>query len=358
MTLPVSRRQALRAEADGLSTFDFIDFMEFFIITLALFGGFFRGTLNKVSNLELSAPNNIEASLLSGVRKQENNSPVGDRTKKIEDSKIDASNDLKSKIENLKLFSTPPIKITEAQDPEISARAAILMDMKTDKIMFAKNSNEKLPIASISKIFTALAVYDKIPTDKIITITQDAVDTEGLAGDLKPGEEFRAGDLIDLMLICSSNDAAAQFSKEAAGGKKDFAALMNKKANELGLKNTSFVEPSGLSEQNISTAFEIAQTADATFGRVPIWNILKQKEADIYSLDGNKHHLKNTNDIISEKYIIAGKTGYTSKAGGTLAVIADSGHNNRKIISVVLGSEDRFGDTKKLIKWGRKNFKW
>lgn len=321
--------------------------MEFFIITLALFGGFFKGALNKVSGLDLNySSNNLEASLLSRTKK----------LKEIEEIEIQDAASYRLQVTNN--FKVSPIKISEVPEPEVNAKSAILLDMETDKIMFAKNSNEKLPIASISKIFTALAVADKLSPDEIVGISQKAVDTESLAGDLKAGEEFRARDLIDLMLISSSNDAAAQLSMKVLESEKDFALLMDNKAKELGLKNTSFSEPTGLSDQNISTAFEIAQVADATFGKSSIWNILGQKEADIYSLDGNKHHLKNTNEIISDDYIIAGKTGYTNKAKGTLVVIANSGQNDRKIVSVVLGSEDRFGDTRVLLEWSRENFKW
>lgn len=323
--------------------------MKFFLIAAAaLIGGFGLGAFNKMPVLSRKIYS-AETSLLSLDSSESRNSS------KMRVPQKDKILDSHFRSDDLEIF---PIKISDIVEPEIKAESAILMDMETNKIIFAKNSIRILPIASISKIFTALVACDSIKSDAIIKISRQAVSTEALAGDLKEGEEFKAGDLIDLMLISSSNDAAAQIAEHISGSKEEFAELMNKKAETMGLFRTSFSDPTGLSDKNVSTAFDIAKAVKETFPKSSIWNILKEKQTDIYSLSGAKHNLKNTNEMISKNYIIAGKTGFTSKAKGTFAAIADAGNNGKEIISVVLGSDDRFGDTKKLVDWARKNFKW
>lgn len=252
-----------------------------------------------------------------------------------------------------------PVKIREIAEPDIAAKSAIVLDMDTNKILAQKNAHIKLPIASISKIITALAAFQESDPEKIIEISKEAVNAEGSAGNLEAGEKFKMKNLIDLMLISSSNDAAAQIALEISGNIAEFGKIMNEKARYLGLKKSSFEEPSGLSEKNVSTAFEIASLADETFFSAPeIWEVLKNKEIDVFSEEGKKRHLKNTNDIISSSYVISGKTGFSSAAKGSLVIIADSGQNNKNIIVAVLGSDDRFGDAKKLAEWARNSFKW
>lgn len=323
--------------------------MEFFLIILTILGGFFKAAPQKLSslNLAIKPENNINASLLSQDASFES------REEDLSDLSPAANYYLPTAN-----FVSPPIKIVEALEPEIAAESAIVLDMETDKIIFAKDANRQMPIASISKIIAALAAEEKLNSDRIIKISGEAIKTEGLAGDFFEGEEFRVSDLIDLMLVSSSNDAAVQLALEVSGDSGKFAELMNEKVANLGLKKTNFIEPAGLSEKNVSTAFEIAQLADATFDKSKIWKTLQNKEICLYSLSGKEHCEKNTNEIIGKDFVISGKTGYTNKAKGTLVVIADSGQNNRKIILVVLGSEDRFGDTLKLIEWVRNNFKW
>lgn len=327
--------------------------MEFIALALIVLGAVWGGRTSKKADLpklEISAGLNPGGSEKFSGQKLEKLNTKGEKQKSL------------SELARLPIFwgsdggNLAPVRIPNKADLEILASSAIAMDMETGDILFQKNQNEKLPIASISKIFTALAAYDKGDLKKTVVISKKAVETESSAGDLEVGEKIKLKDLISLMLVSSSNDAAVQVSLEISNSTKEFGALMTEKAKELGLKKSVFAEPSGLSDSNLSTVLEIAQTARMTFGKTPVWDILKNKEIGITSLEGKVHHLKNTNEIISENYILSGKTGYTAKAKGTLAIIADSGQNNRKIIAVILGSDDRFGEMKKLVEWTRNSY--
>ncbi|MFH1175653.1 MAG: serine hydrolase [bacterium] len=249
-----------------------------------------------------------------------------------------------------------PEKIGGQEAPEVSAQSVIILDMQSEAILFEKNCYQKFPIASLSKIFTALVAREHL-SEEPIEISKKAVETEGNAGGLKTGEKFNMKELSDLMLISSSNDAAAQIAFSVSGDFNNFSKLMDEKAENYGLKNTHFADPSGLNKENVSTAFEFALFAKKTFEETPVWDVLKKPFAEIKSADGVIHRLENTNELISLEYVLAGKTGYTSDAKGALAIIANSGQNNRNIVAVILGSSDRFKDMEKLLEWARGNFK-
>jgi len=319
--------------------------MEYLIITLILFSGIFV--------VRSAGPSNKTVSLVE-IKKQNQDASKQEDLIRHNETKDSTFEEIIN--ESIK---KPPVKIGGEDAPDIFSRAAIILDMETGAEIFQKNSNVQLPIASITKIITALVAYEKADFTKEITISREAVETEGSAGDLIIGENFKMADLLRLMLLTSSNDAAIQVGMEIAENLNDFTILMNEKAKDYELKQSVFVEPSGVDEGNLSSAREIAQLSLKTFlNNSPIWGILKNETLEIASLDGNKHFLENTNELISDKFVFSGKTGYTSKARGTLAIIADSGQNDRKIVAVILGSEDRFGDMDKLLKWVRRNFQF
>lgn len=323
--------------------------MEFIALTLMVFGSVLGGWKGKKASF---LPNpQISANLNFSGRNQSINTKKENKKSLSEIARLPVV----WGADEAKLF---PIKIQGKADPEILASSAVVLDMESGNILFQKGAHNKLPIASISKIVTALVAYEKGDLEKIVAVSKQAVETESNAGDLEIGEKIKFKDLISLMLISSSNDAAVQVALEISGSIEEFGKLMNAKVKDLGLKESNFSEPSGLSDGNLSSAFEIAQITRETFGKTPIWDILGHKELDIASDNGKIHHLKNTNEIISESYVLSGKTGYTAKAKGTLAIIADSGQNNRKIISVILGSDDRFGEMKRLIEWARNSYRW
>jgi len=324
--------------------------MELILIALVLFGGVFGIASKKSFSGEKI---NQEATVSSGIRMEHTNSDNDQSFAKARSLIVLP----KPKNTEEKLNFVPlPAKKSDKDLPEITAQSVIIMDMETDYVIFEKNSRKQLPIASISKIVTALIAEEKLSSDHEIIISQQAINTEGGTGKLNIGEKFTAKGLIDLMLISSSNDAAVQIALEISGEIENFSELMNKKVKNFGLLDSSFTEPSGLNAKNISTAFDIAQIADATFEKSDIWDILGQDGMDAESVDGETRYLKNTNQIIDDPRIISGKTGFTNEAGGTLVVVAELGEENRKMVFVILGSEDKFGEMTMLLDWVEENF--
>lgn len=280
-----------------------------------------------------------------------------------------------------------PIRKSEISDIDIDAKAAIVLDVATDKILYNKNIGEKFPIASLTKLMTALIVLDEINLDDMVTISEEAIKTEGEKVNLIPKEKITAENLLYALLVASSNDAAmalaeyisnnfiinsfnpSDFFKEAKNKNNPqktesifrFVKLMNQKAQLIGLKNTHFSNPSGLDkEENYSTAYDLAHLTKYALERPLVWEILRIQETDISSFDGKIiHHLENTNQLLGKLPNIAGgKTGYTDKAGKCLILVVGDTADNHQIISVVLNAQDRFTETEKLVKWTFEAYSW
>ncbi|MCD6232836.1 D-alanyl-D-alanine carboxypeptidase [bacterium] len=220
------------------------------------------------------------------------------------------------------------------------------------ELLFSKGANRKLPIASLTKLMTAFTAEDIYPSSTRIKISKGAVATEGNAGGLRPGEVFKMKDLIKIMLIESSNDAAQALT--APVGTKAFTHLMNLEAKNLGLQNTHFVNPTGLGTENgdnVSTVEDLEKLVEyLIFHKPDILRASAIKETRVRSESGLWHHLGNTN-ILLEKYpnIIGSKTGYTNKAKGCLITVLKDTIHKSFIINIVLGSKNRFKAMEDLI---------
>lgn len=251
-----------------------------------------------------------------------------------------------------------PIRNWSVEEPDIQTKTAAIFDPSGEKFLYQKNIKEKLPIASLTKIMTAIIAFENSKLDNIITISKKAVMTEGENGRLVIDEKLSVRDLLYIMLIESSNDAAVAL----AGSIDGFVNLMNEKVKELGLKNTHFVDPTGISKWNYSTVADLVQLAKYSFFKQPlIWQILGIKEMEIYSQDEKiGHHLTNTNELLGEiPQIIGGKTGFTEEAGGCmLTMIRLPDKPGEYLIIIILGAENRELETKKLIEWALKAYIW
>jgi serine-type D-Ala-D-Ala carboxypeptidase (penicillin-binding protein 5/6) len=173
------------------------------------------------------------------------------------------------------------------------------------------------------------------------------------------GEELKVKDLLYIMLVESSNDAAQALAENS--NKIDyntFIALMNEKAQKLGLNNTRFVEPIGLDPQNRSTVFEIARITEYALKNPMLASILETPAITIYSVDKKFiHNLTSTNKLFGKiPILMGGKTGYTDEAGGCMTTISNI--NNNYLITVILGSTQREDDTAKLIDWSQTAWIW
>jgi D-alanyl-D-alanine carboxypeptidase len=253
----------------------------------------------------------------------------------------------------------PPIK-----DVLINAKSAFVYDLTNRKVLYKKNELEQLPLASLTKLMMALTAIDLLPKDAKITIKNEFLSEEGDSG-LLANESWKLEDLLDFSLVSSSNDGARSIASVIGAtqlnssdynlGRKEFVRRMNMKAQDLGLANTYFVNESGLDVGSASGGYGTARDVSYLIEYI-LNNKPELVEATRYSKitvnsDSKKHDAKNTNSVLDEiPGLIVSKTGYTSMAGGNLAVAFDASMG-KPIIVVVLGStqEDRFEDVKTLV---------
>lgn len=262
----------------------------------------------------------------------------------------------------------------------LEARAGYVLELKTGAVLFSKNENEKLPLASLTKLMTALVTRERLSESVVVTLTKDDLVVEGDSG-LRSGERWRLGDILNVMLLVSSNDAAhavAGFvgtdgvpnqSIESDVARARFVQMMNEKALALGLSQMQFFNESGL-DVPVSQSGQLAQVSileqgggygsarDVAILFSELWKkypetieITAHKDARIYSQDEVAHVLPNTNEIVGHiPGLVASKTGFTNLSGGNLAVIFDRGIGD-PVVAVVLGSsyKGRFDDMQKLV---------
>ncbi len=232
-----------------------------------------------------------------------------------------------------------PVTLVYADD--ISARSAIVIDGDTEKILYAKNPNLKLPPASTTKVITAMVVLDRLRPDSIVHVSKNAADSPSVTPHLKAGERYYARDLLYLALMRSINGATVALAEAVAGSEHAFTSLMNEKAFRLGAENTRFANSSGLpgGEQYI-TAYDLAIIMKESLRYPLIKEILNTKEREFFTMDGRKISLKNTNHLLwTEDSLIGGKTGYTRAAMHCFVCAGKKG--NSTLITVVLGESAR-----------------
>ena len=247
-------------------------------------------------------------------------------------------------------------------EPDVQSAISIQTDfINPEKVLFSKNEEEKMPIASLTKLMTAIVVLENYDLSKDVQISKTAEkqDTRGL---LKAGDFFTAEDLLYDMLVESNNSAAYAFF-EAVGPDK-FIKSMNLKANEIGLKNTYFSSATGLALTNYSTAKDLADFAKYILNNNNlIIEIASTPEFDLYNSKGVFHHkADNLNELLKDPElkdrIIAGKTGQTKDAGECLLLMLKAPEDRGYLINVVLNAKDRFIEMKKIINWEDKAYIW
>ena len=263
-----------------------------------------------------------------------------------------------------------PIKKDSAFVLETGADAALSLLIYPEeqnlqpKILFKKEIDKKLPIASVTKLMTAVVVLENYSLQSEIKISKEAIDQEGESGRLNLGEIISTEDLLYIMLIESSNDAAEAFAEKMSKGK--FIELMNQKAESLEMENTFFVNPNGLdaagqNSLNYSSALDLAKLVIYIQKNHPlIGEILSRKEFSFNSPDGQfRHSLVSTNSLLYDSQTLWGKTGYTKKANGCMVnLIRPQSNDNLIIINVVLGADDRFYEIQRLTDWLNNSFIW
>jgi len=256
--------------------------------------------------------------------------------------------------------SLPKIETTNCQINNIKARAfvsAVINKEGISKILFAKNERTILPIASITKLLSALVVEEFLSGNEQFTISKEALNQLEPTGSLQEGETFSRETLLKIGLIESSNDAIFALSEPMGLG---FIFLMNEKAKSLAMNDSLFFNSMGLdpedieaqaNEINISTGLDLIKLAkEIMFNQPEVLKIISQKEIPLYLENGFFHHtLKTTNELLGgNPYILGGKTGSTERAGGCLLLILKTNQPDQYIVNVILGSGDRFGEMETL----------
>ncbi|MBM2820597.1 MAG: Serine-type D-Ala-D-Ala carboxypeptidase [Candidatus Berkelbacteria bacterium] len=263
----------------------------------------------------------------------------------------------------------PPEKASGFQDPQIYAKAIILMDVKSSYVMYSKNAIEKVPIASTTKIMTAIVVledhFDKL--NDVVTISYPMIAVEGSDIKLQVGEQITVENLLKGLLIMSGNDTAYAIATYF-GGKDKFVSHMNDKVKNLGLIDTQLKDPAGLDDTGYSTAHDLAILATYAMRNDKFREIVKMSETSISSVNGNIiHELKSSNRLIKSDeqlyYPLATgiKTGFTYEAGHCLVSAANK--NDHEILSVILNTNENTilasaKESKKLLEWGFNNWTW
>ncbi|MEK7464518.1 MAG: serine hydrolase [Patescibacteria group bacterium] len=242
-----------------------------------------------------------------------------------------------------------PIRNWSVLDPKINAQA-VLIDSLDDNYPFLRyNTYKEWPLASLTKLISSVVVFEDIGINKKVSVSQNAVDTEGNAGELRSGEVYTARDLLKIMLLRSSNDAAVAFEEYL--GKDGFVKLMNDKAHELGMTSTKFYDASGLDDNNKGTASDMLRLAKYILESEPdILNWTRITQTLVQPInDTTSRELLNINGLVSENNFFGGKTGTSDKARQNLLAIFSL--DGKKIILIILGSEDRMADAKSLMAW-------
>jgi len=253
-----------------------------------------------------------------------------------------------------------PVRITnQILDLDISAVAAMAVDLESGKILYEKNINIVRPIASISKLMAAMVFLDHKPNWQEKTHLSYFQDSNGKEFNFGAEENLTAEQIFNIGLVGSINQAVNLFPKLSGIDKSSFIAEMNKKAVGLGLKKTHFEDIAGLSAKNVSTAAEIAILLQNAFKNEKIYQAASTEVYE-FNTEARSYKLENTNELLNNNFfrILAGKTGSTDEAMFCLAALGEI--KGRKIITVVLGAsseENRFQDTKALYWWVENNYR-
>lgn len=240
---------------------------------------------------------------------------------------------------------------------DIVAQAAVLMEMQTGKILWARNRNLPLPPASTAKILTALVVLERSRPSEIVTIPIAATLSKGSTAQLQGGERVSIENLLYALLVQSANDAAVALASHTSGSVTKFAALMNQKARSLGALQSHFLNPSGLPQKGqVTTARDLAVITRAAMMNSEFRKIVATKSHSWKSAKW-QGELQNSNELLgSYNGAIGVKTGNTKEAGFCLVAAAERGHEN--YIAVVLRSQEKavWQDAKTLLDYGFNNF--
>ena len=252
-----------------------------------------------------------------------------------------------------------PALVTELPTtfPVVSSQGVMVLDINSGKSLFEKNADISLLPASTVKMMTAVVVLEHMNLSEVIEVGE--VSIVGQKMGLIAGEKITVENLLTAMLVYSANDAAEALAQSFPGGRDAFIVAMNQKANEIGLANTNYNNPSGLDGfTQFTTARDLVMLGEYVLSKPPLAAIVQQEDVIVESDDGvYKHSLRNTNELLGKVEGVKGiKTGWTENARENLVVYVE--RDDKKVMFALLGSQDRFGEMEQLINWVFDNYEW
>ncbi len=248
------------------------------------------------------------------------------------------------------LSVTPPAKfLRPLVVPELSASGVLLLDAASSQEIYSKSPDVRRPIASLTKIMTALLVLERHSTSTIVTIPPIAENIRGSTVGLIPGQHISVGNLTKALLLPSANDAAYALATFDAKGVGAFVRTMNERAVAMGLENTHFANPAGLDHpEQYSTPRDLGWLALAALRNPTFASIVQTRSARVSTSEGKEYSLRNTNELLHYNEDVYGvKTGTTDAAGECLIVLFRE--KDRPYLLVLLGSKDRYTDSLHIL---------
>ena len=256
-----------------------------------------------------------------------------------------------------KVFPPNPVLAADSSFPILSAQGALAVDLDSGISLYEKNPDTKLLPASTTKIVTALVALDTYPLDQVITIGRLKIDGQKMG--LFQGEQITVENLLYGLLVFSANDAAEALASSFPGGYDAFIEAMNTKAKDLSMANSYFLNPAGLDgSTQITTAEDLIRVSEVAMKNLTFSKMVGTKMISFSDTTGKiKYNLKNINELLGVVPGVLGvKTGWTENARENLVTYVE--RDGHKVMIAVLGSQDRFGETKELINWIFANYQW
>lgn len=247
-------------------------------------------------------------------------------------------------------------RVNPPDRPVVKAAALYLVELESGRVLIEQNATRRLPPASLTKIMTALVALDAAPLQEVVKIDRRAV-VHHSSYHFRAGEQFLLRDLLTAMLVASANDACEAIAWHIGGDDKRFVAMMNERADKLGLKSTHFANPCGFdAPEHYSTAADLAKLTERAL-QEPIFSMMvRTLVRDIATVNGTRQMvLRSTNELLVDPDVNGVKTGYTSKAGRCL--IASMFKDGHRLLLVGLNLMDQWEQASRLLRYGHEVLK-
>jgi D-alanyl-D-alanine carboxypeptidase len=238
-----------------------------------------------------------------------------------------------------------------------AGQASISIDLGSDKVISENNADKKLQIASLTKLMTTYLALKDLPTEQIVSVPKLNIHEGDSTMGILEGEKISVLSLLKGLLINSGSDSAQTLAVADSGSQEAFIEKMNTSAKALKLNNTHFANPVGWDNQNnYSSAADIANLSRILLGNNIFVEIIQKRTETVKTLGGRSINLSNTNILLAEPGFVGVKTGYTPGAGECLVSLNKK--DDHQVLTVILGSADRFGQTKAFLDWIYGHFSW